>query len=265
MGTKLSKAPVYFTVVQVQFNPILNLDHYLPAIQPKMRDEHFPDFRREAFQSLVLPFGGVESGQVSPPTLASQSRYTFGDIAGRASFILESNSLAFQTTAYDTFETFSATFLKGLGIVHDAIRLDFIERIGLRYLNAVLPPSTDESLRDYLVPEVLGMSERTKGKIQHSVSETLSAVGLSQLVARVLIREGHVGLPMELAQHAPTIEPRFTQQEARLHAIVDTDASFTQREIFDLDKINEYLDSLHEDIKAAFEAIVTDHAIATWA
>ncbi|KJV24954.1 hypothetical protein VI06_20555 [Aquitalea magnusonii] len=265
MGTKLSKAPVYFTVVQAQFNPILNLDSYLSAIQPKMRDAHFPDFQSEVFQRLILPFGGMEGGQVSPPALAPQSRYTFGDIAGRTSFTLESNSLALQTTDYDTFETFLATFLKGLGILHEALRLDFIERIGLRYLDAVLPLNNGESLSDYLVPEVLGLSGRIKGKLQHSVSETVSMVGSSQLVTRVLIREGHIGLPVELAPHAPTIDPRFTQQEASLHAIMDNDASITQREIFSLDKVTSHLNSLHEEIKKAFEATVTDHARATWA
>lgn len=265
MGKKLSNAPVYYTVVQVQFNPILNLDSYLSAIQPKIRDMHFPDYRPEVFQRLVLPFGGVEGGQVPSPALAAQSRHTFGDIAGRANFMLESNSFSFQTAKYDTFETFSDTFLKGLSILHDAMRLDFVERIGLRYLDAVLPLNEGESLRDYLVPEVLGMSNRTKGKLQHSVSETLSRSGTSQLVSRVLIREGNVGLPMEIAQHAPTIDPRFTQHDAGLHATVDTDASIAQREIFDLAKIKGHLDALHEDIKASFEATVTDHARAAWA
>ena len=37
MGKKLANAPVYYTVAQVQFNPILNLDSFLPAIQAKMR------------------------------------------------------------------------------------------------------------------------------------------------------------------------------------------------------------------------------------
>jgi uncharacterized protein (TIGR04255 family) len=244
MGTKLNKAPVYYTVVQVQFNPILNLESYLPSIQPKMRDARFPDYRPEVFQRLVLPFGGSDGGQVSAPTLSSQPRYTFGDIEGRTSFVLESNSLAFQTTEYNTFETFSAAFIKGLGIVHDAIRLDFIERIGLRYLDAILPLNSGESLGDYLVPEVLGLSTR---------------------VTRVLIREGHVGLPPELVQHAPVIAPRFTQQEASLHAIVDNDASITQREVLDLTKITSHLVFLHEEIKTSFESTVTKHALTAWA
>lgn len=266
MGIKLSNAPVYYTVVQVQFNPILNLESYLPAIQPKMRGAHFPDFRSEVFQRLVLPFAGMEAGQIpTPPTLTPQPRYTFGDIGGRSNFVLESNTLAFQTTAYETFETFSAQFLQGLTTLHDAIQLDFIERIGLRYFDAVMPINHGESLRDYLIPEVLGMSGRLQGKMQHTVSETLSLVGLSQLVTRVVIRDGHVSLPMELAQSAPTVDPRFTQMDSRQHAVIDNDASITQREIFDLAMIQERLTFLHEEIKTSFGDTVTDHARSIWA
>jgi uncharacterized protein (TIGR04255 family) len=265
MGTKLKNAPVYFTVAQVQFNPVLNLEGYLPAIQAKMRGAHLPDYRSEVVQRLVLPFGVAEGAQVHTPTLSSQLRYIFGDISGRASIVLESNTLAFQTTQYETFETFSATFLDGLGIVHDALRLAFVERIGLRYLDAILPLQANESLRDYLVPEVLGLSAHAKGKLQHSISETVSIVGLSQLVTRVLIQEGRVGLPLEIAQLAPAIDPRFTQQEAGVHAIVDNDASIAHREVFDLAKISEHLDFLHDEIKALFESTVTKQALSAWA
>ncbi len=264
MRKKLNNAPVYYTVAQVQFNPILNLDGYLPAIQAKMREAHFPDFKHELFQRLVLPFGGMEQGQMAAPTVTPQSRYLFGDIAGRSLFLLETNVLSFQTTDYDTFETFSAILLKGLGILHEVMRLDFVERIGLRYLDAVQPSKESESLRDFLVPEVLGLALRGEGELQHAISETIIATPAGQLVSRVLIRRGNVGLPMELSGLAPTIDPRFTQREG-LHAIVDTDAYIAHREVFELPKVGSRLTALHEEINKSFNATVTDHALATWA
>lgn len=111
MGNKLNNAPVYYTLAQVQFNPVLSLDAYIPAIQAKMRERHFPDFRQDVVQRLVLPFGTVEPGQLAAPTIAPQSRYQFGDIPGSARFVLETNALAFQTTGYETFEAFSETLL----------------------------------------------------------------------------------------------------------------------------------------------------------
>lgn len=264
MGNKLTNAPVYYTIAQVQFNPVLDLDGYIPAIQSKMREEHFPDYKKEVFQRLVLPFGGAEQGQMAPPTLTPQSRYLFGDIAGQTLFLLETNSFSLQTTAYDTFKSFSETLVKGLIILHSALQLNFVERIGLRYLDAIQPAKDTESLRDFLEPEVLGLALRGRGQLQHTVSETSVTTAAGQLLSRVLIRHGHVGLPMELSGLAPTINPRFTQREG-LHAIVDTDASISQREVFDLDKVASRLTALHDEIDKCFYDTVTNHARASWA
>jgi len=264
MGKKLNNAPVFYTVAQVHFNPILNLEGYIPAIQAKMREEHFPDFKHEVVQRLVLPFGAVESGQAVPPAITPQSRFLFGNIAGSDLFLVETNAMSFQTTAYDTFETFSKTLLKGLGIVHDALKLDFVERIGLRYLDAVQPSKEGELLRDFLVPEVLGLTLREQGQLQHSVSETVIATPAGQLISRVFIRHGHIGLPMELTGLTPTIAPRFMQREG-LHAIIDSDASLTRREVFQLVNIEERLAALHREIDKSFQATVTAHALASWA
>ncbi len=264
MGKKLTNAPVYYTVAQVQFNPVLDLDGYIPAIQSKMREAHFPDYKNEVVQRLVLPFGGAEQGQMAAPTVTPQSRYLFGDIDGCSLFLLETNALSFQTTRYDTFETFSGQLLRGLGIFHNALRLDFVERIGLRYLDAVQPTEEGVSLRDFLVPEVLGLALRGGCQLQHSVSETSVSTAAGQLVSRVIIRHGHIGLPVELSGLAPNIDPRFTQREG-LHAIIDTDAFIVHREVFELAKVEARLTALHDEIEKSFKATVTEHARASWA
>ncbi len=265
MGKKLTNAPVYYTVAQVQFNPVLDLDGYIPAIQSKMREAQFPDHKKTVIQQLVLPFANTGQGQTATPTVTQQLRHLFGDIDGRSLFLLETNVLSFQTTSYDTFETFSGIFLKGLGIVHDALRLDFVERIGLRYLDAVQPSKDGETLREFLVPEVLGLALRGDSQLQHSISETVVATAVGQqLVSRVLIRHGHVSLPMELSGLAPIIDPRFSQRES-LHAIVDTDASISRREVFELSKVGAQLTALHDEIDKSFMATVTKHALASWA
>jgi uncharacterized protein (TIGR04255 family) len=263
MSKKMNNAPVYFTVAQVQFNPVLNLEGYLPTIQDRMRVAHFPDFKRETFQRLMVGFGGGDGGQVPTPSFLPQARCIFGDIEGTSGFVLENNSLALQTTAYETFETFSKVLLDGLGIVHDALQLDFTQRVGLRYLDAVLPKG-NESLSDYLTPEVLGLSQKLTGQMSHSVSESLVMNAGGQLVSRVIIQDGHVGLPPEMMALAPRLNTRFTEPNGR-HAIIDTDAFNEQREVFNLEKIGTKMAFLHDEILKSFEATVTPHALAVWA
>jgi len=264
MGKKLTNAPVYYTLAQVQFNPVLDLDSYVPAIQSKMREAHFPDFKKEVFQRLDFPVLGTQQGQMVPPTMTTQARYLFGDIEGQAAFLLEANALTLQTTAYDTFETFSKSLMAALDVLHNLLRLDFVERIGLRYLDAIQPLKEGETLLDFLVPEVLGLSLRGHGQLQQSISETAVAIPAGQLISRIIVRDGQIGLPMELSGAALAIAPRFTQRQG-IHAIVDTDASFVHREAFEPTKVEARLMALHDEIGASFKATITDYARASWA
>lgn len=113
MGIKLRNAPVYYTLAQVQFNPILNLDAYIPGIQAEMRMAG-SDFRTEIQQQVALPFGGIVNGQMVSPPVTQQSRYMFGDIEAKTHFIVDNNGLILQSTEYDTYSKhFLRVFCKG--------------------------------------------------------------------------------------------------------------------------------------------------------
>jgi len=264
MSTKMSNAPVYFTVAQVRFNPVLNIEVYLPTIQEKMRKAHFPDFRQETIQQLVIPFASPsDGGQPPSPSFNPRARCFLGDIDRTTEFVLEHNALALQTTAYDTSETFFKMMIDGLGIVHEVLGLDFIERIGLRYFDAVIPKDK-ESLTQYLAAEVLGLSGKLEGTLSHSYSETVTMTTTCKLVSRVIVQDGQIGLPPEIMPLAPPINKRFTEQEGR-HAIIDTDAFLEKREAFSIERIHSKLIELRTEIQKSFEATVTEFALSAWA
>lgn len=260
--SKLKLAPVYYTVAQIQFNPIEEMGSYLNTIQPAFRRLGFPDFKTQAFQRVVFAFNTAESGNAVPPSLASQSRYSFGNIDGTESFVLETNSLAFQTTNYDVFTTFSEKFLEGLRILHSAIELSFVERIGIRYLDAV-QPTQNETLAEYLASEVLGLSGKLSGLPAHSESVTVMNDDVGQLLSRVIIASGEIGFPMDIAATAPKINSRFTEAEGR-HAILDTDSSYTQRFPFGIEEVTKRLKALKMKITQSFDATVTAYAKKIW-
>ncbi len=263
MGKKMNNAPVYFTVAQVRFNPVLNMEGFLSAIQERMRTTHFPDFKRESVHQLVVSLGSQSDVSQPPnPSFVPQARWRFGDIDATTEFVLESNAIALQTTAYDTHKTFFKKLLDSLTIVHEIVHLDFTERIGLRYFDAVLPKS-GEKLDDYLMPGVLGLSDRVGEKLLHSYSETVTINTSGKMVSRIIIQDGRVALPLEIAQLSPQINAKFKAFEGR-HAVLDTDAFYEQREKFDLEKIGSRLVSLHDEIEKSFKATITQHAIDAW-
>ena len=57
MGRKLSQAPVFFTLVQVRFNPILALDSYVPKIQDELRRQGYPDAQKGVMATFNLNVG----------------------------------------------------------------------------------------------------------------------------------------------------------------------------------------------------------------
>lgn len=263
MGKKMSNAPVYFTVTQVRFNPVLSFENYLASIQEKMRAAGYPDFKRQQVPQLVLVPEKTETGERQQPTMVPQTRCIFGDIKGTSGFVVDNNSLAYQTTAYQTFDTFVKAFQTGLAIIHDAMNLAFTERIGLRYLDAVLP-SGGETVDQFLIAEVIGLSKKNSGiSVLHTFSETVIALSTGRLVSRVVLQNGKLGLPPELIQLAPKIDDRFMAADGP-HAIIDTDAFSESREAFDIVKICNRMTDLHNEINKAFETITTPHARKTW-
>lgn len=262
MRERLRNAPLCFALSEVRFNTILGLEkNYLPGIQEELRKAGFADFE----PSTELTF------QIKPPVEAdakrvdavSVNRYVFRDIGRTAGFSLSAGSIAFFTSAYDVFETFRATMMQGLQIVHSAIGLSFSERIGIRYINVVIPRS-DEKLQDYLIPEILGLTVKLGGVIDHAYSETKRRLETGGgVVARAMVRNGRVGLPQGMDSVGLMVNERFTAFEG-LHGMLDTDAFLEKRESFDLGAIEAHVRRLHDENENVFRTIATPHALKVW-
>jgi uncharacterized protein (TIGR04255 family) len=258
MGPPLKKPPVYFTVAQVRFNPLLKLSDFLPSIQEGLRKFGFPAFTVHTTVALQL---AVKDGQTVPQPVPHE-QYLFANVEQIHCFVLSSDSLTFQSTNYGTYESFSEVFLEGLALVHKEVALDFTDRVGLRYLDHVFPKPVD-NLSLYLAPEVQGLSTRLGGQPVHSYAEALNAVGNVMLRTRVVIQNGGLGFPPDLLPRGMAVQQRFLQAQG-MHAILDTDGSVEGRALFSLEAVREHLFAIHEVIGAAFRATVTPHALAAW-
>ena len=265
MGKIMKSAPVYFTVAQVRYNPILSLATYIPNIQEHFRKHRFPDFKKGVFMTLSLsPQLQQQIGQEQPPMPTPTERYHFGNQENTKSFILEQGSLAFQATEYETFEAFSTELLEAMEVLNKAVGLSFVERVGLRYLDAVIPQA-GETLKEYLVPEVMGLYGKLAGDVQHSFSETLTQIDDGAVMCRIVIQNGQIGFPPDLLQlMSLRVAERFTKTVGA-HAIIDTDAFHQKRVVFSLPEAKKTLNMLHDRADKAFRATVTEHALAVWA
>lgn len=266
MGEKLKNAPVYFAIAQARHNTVLRLGSYAADIQDRMRKAGYPDFQKAVSMAFnLMPQIGEERHMQNQPRTEQVERLIFSSSDYSKGFIVEQNALSFQTTEYDTFETFTDEFAKGLGIIHECLTLAHSERVGLRYLDAIVPSNGEAGLCDYLVPGVLGLGSYLPNSVEvsHSFTETHIRTAECVVLARTIIQAGPLGFPMDLQPMGVKIAERF-QSVNGVHAIIDTDASIEGRHTFDVDAIKAQLKTLRNGVGLAFDAIVTPSAIAEW-
>lgn len=255
----MSLAPVFYTLAQVQFNPIAQMSDYVAHLQERLRRSGFPDFRAENQVELTIR---LEEPQ---PDVQPQQhiRWSFMNSQRTEGYLLLSNALIFHTTAHHTFSDFLRKTITGLNLVHEIVDLDYVERIGLRYLDAIAPMDND-TLQQYLNPFLMGFSENLEGSLSHSFTETVTVVEGGNLVARAVITDGALALSPDLITLQLEIHSRFKAIKGR-NAVLDTDYFVIKRNSFNIQEIEEQLSKSHDIITDAFKGSVTDYARKKWA
>jgi uncharacterized protein (TIGR04255 family) len=257
---KLHKSPLFYTLAQVKFNTIGQIGDYALRIQEHLRLHGYPDFRPITRTDLVV----MDNEQIKAETqLFKQQSWHFINSDTTEGYILFADSLTFHTTLYNSFEDFLKKMLNGLNIVHDVIGLAFIERIGLRYLNAIRPMQDNDKLTNYLNNSLLGFSRLSKGSIIHSFTETVASVNDGTLISRAAISESGLIIPRDLHPMQLKIQDEFTTLTGTL-AVLDLDYYINQRINFKREIIKEKLTEFHNVITSMFHDAVTDHALKIW-
>lgn len=267
MSEKMSNAPVYYALAQAKFNPVAAMAKYVDEIQDHLRREGYTLF--EPQQTTHLQFTASPAGQApNEPQVGQTTSWLITKSDRTAGFILSASSITFHTTHYETNNEFIPELLRGLRAVHEVVKLEHIGRIGLRYLDAVLP-QPGETVDQYLADELHGVrfNANQKYALNESVFETETGPLLPKgtLIARVHRMTSPLGYPPDMVPHGLVQMAKFEIKDARPHAVIDTDHFVEGRIPLDFDQIDAQLLALHATIKLVFEATITDHARDVWA
>lgn len=264
MGTPLKNPPVYFTICQVRFNQLLKLAEFLPAIQEGFRKAGYPAYATQSNLVIQMVTQMPQDGKPEQlqPMPSTHNSYQFGNLENTHLFMLDSQALTLQSTNYGCFEEFSAEFMKGLRIVHEAVDLSFTERIGLRYLDRIMPLDGD-SIEQYLVHEVHGVMKRLGGHGLYSYAEAMNQKDDVKLRARVVIQRRKLAFPPDVQPGNMAIDARFHDYHG-VSAILDNDGFVEHREAFSLETVAMHLNKIHDMIDVAFKETVTDYAFVVW-
>lgn len=261
---RLANPPVFFSLGQVQFNHLLSLGSYMPAIQERFIEAGFPAYTPSSFHVMPVihaPGGPIMSQQATERHLITNLERTEG-------FVLQVNSLTYITTSYQDFEHFSTRLKLGLEILlqslPDTRHLHTVERIGIRYLNAIVPQE-GESLHKYLQPRCIGMIDVVEDtSLGHSFTEVnLVRPNVGQVVFRSIIQNSPLTPPVGLLPDDLALADKFNFPPS-LHAVLDADAFIQSRNRFTIESIQQQLGCLHDLTDTCFARSVTPEALEIW-
>lgn len=259
MGEKMNNAPIFFTIGQIRFNPILDMHRHIEALQSEFRKYSFSGFSEENLTSIQID----PSGEAPKAVPTSQKRWRFTNSKKTGEFILFPDSISYQTTNYETSQEFKSRLMHAIRAVHKEVTLDYVEQIGFRTLDAIIP-SQDHPMGIWLKQELLGFYSDANGSLKHSILEGLSTIGPSGfLVQRVVIICGGLAIPIDLMPIGLTIDARF-KSISSWHAILDTDFTSRERFDFDLEVISQGVTVVKEEASKAFRGAVTNLALELW-
>jgi uncharacterized protein (TIGR04255 family) len=266
VNERMSNAPVYYALAQAHFNPVAAMTKYVDQIQDHLRLEGYPLFEPQQVTHLVVP-GPGQPHQVGPQ-ITQVHQWLITRSNRMAGFILAPSAITYHTTHYDTHDEFIRGLLLGLSAVHAVANLDHVSRLGLRYLDAVLPRAA-ESVEQYLVSGLHGIdfNATQRYSLAESVfgTDTGPLVQSGTLVTRVHRTTASLGFPPDMHPSELMINPKFEVKKPQAHAVIDLDHFVEGHMPMDMDNLREQLLSLHATIKSVFGATTTDHARNAWA
>jgi uncharacterized protein (TIGR04255 family) len=250
---KLQKSPLIAVLTEVRFAPILTIQDFIPTIQDRLRRSGFPGFN----SSTVHQFQIGPNGQ---PSLQAVSRWVFTSQDNSQILSLTAEGISLQTTAYDDFEAFLLLVKDAVEVVSRVIEPSYADRIGLRYVDAVL--NVGESLSHYFNETVLSFTAEQLGVISLLFSQHIAAK----------TEVGHLQIRMNQVENVPLLPPDLITPELAnvavpregVHAILDIDSSDEGRSDFAWEAIEERLWTVHSYASSAFWKSITQEARDTW-
>jgi uncharacterized protein (TIGR04255 family) len=261
---RLAKAPLVLALFQARFPTVLKMEEsYLPDIQDRLRED-YPVFSEADLQELVLTEGAV--------TVAGRrsKRWLFVSADEKSAVVLTPDFVVLETAEYSAFEGFVKALEGVLTIVKEASSIQYVERLGLRYVSRVAP-ARGEALSKYLHSGLTGIAssdlndEEAGLRVMPTINSTKVSARTEQgstLVVRVAEKGPRdTSLPPGVEAHdlALTIDP-----VDRHTAVLDIDHYMAGRKELVIPTVMEEAWRLHEYVVLAFRQATTDHARAAW-
>ncbi|MDX7797972.1 TIGR04255 family protein [Aeromonas caviae] len=262
MTEKLSNAPIYYALAQAQFNHIGAMHRYVNEVQDQLRKNGYVLF--ETQQSTQLEMGP----NVHEPQVNHTITWVITNRERTAGYVIGPSFITYHTTHYTTKDDFIPELIRGIEAVHSVVNLDHVDRLGIRYLDAVLP-KVGESIEQYLVEGVCG--PKHNGNKRFGISESVyntdtgPMVSNGTLISRVYQTTSVLGIPGDLSEITLVPMERFKPDTPIKHAVIDTDHFVEGNIPLRFDLLDMQLRNMHKISSDSFKNNVKKYALESWA
>jgi uncharacterized protein (TIGR04255 family) len=257
-------APLAYVLAEVRTEQLSDLKNYQPELSAAFRDR-FP-IQRTLVTARIVETSG------SPPTVEANqdSAWEFATPENRVGFIIRPHGFVLHATTYQDHLTFLGCFKEALMLVEAKIPAIYMNRLGLRYVDFVIPKSGEEPeayVDSRLNPE-LGLSKAPGESMTMSFASYPMANG--RLTVRYIRGLGRPQLPPDISTiglEKSALMERDDVSAKQPTAILDMDRirEFPKRRRLDADFVRTELQTMRDDVATAFkEHIITDHARTVW-
>ncbi|GAB4510537.1 MAG: TIGR04255 family protein [Sulfuricaulis sp.] len=252
--------PLAYVVAEVGISAHYSIAQFIPAIQESLRDV-FP--RTDEGMEVALPVGAPNQA-----TASDRIWRLLTPDNGRGVF-LGTRAIALHATLYQDFSEFSSWLTRVLQAVQASKLNPFVERIGLRYIDYILP-SNDHQFVEYLVPELRGVTPPSAEAAQATMWSATYPFGTYTASARVaapmplgmILPPNFSPLPLKKPSTMLAAEQR--SQKGQPIGIIDTDCGQTPNEVFNAENLVSKFTQMHKCVSATFNALISDLAVKEW-
>lgn len=263
---KLSKQPLALVIIQIRFSPVMNMQTSVPQIQEKLIKLGYTDFAENpCLEVRITPNGPI-------PTESKQ--WVFKSSDGFENIILDTKQMAYQTANYDVFEEFYLRYQKICDIVATAVpnfeTSVLIQRLGLRYVDRIIPVNADDSIDSYISDE-FKVSQAPVFRDAEKIC-TISQAGEVEIfeyrkgamVFRITQGEQGLFLPPDLMPNSPKMKKELPSDS--VIGLVDIDHSYNPKEPekYNRELLENMFYGMHDNTCDLFAAVISREGKEKW-
>lgn len=256
-------APLAYVLTEVRTELLADIKSYQPKIAGRLRDQY--PIQRTMHAARIVATGAQ---MLFEPE--QDPAWEFATPDNKMAVIVRSNGVVLHATRYEGSEAFLEKLRHVLTVIAEEVPAVYVNRLGYRYLDFVLPRSEEapEHYVDRRLDPDLGIAADNGGTMVTSLA--VYPMDRGRLTLRYTRGKGHPELPPDLG--TLSLEPSQLMKkspeigDSTPTAVLDTDRMLTYSPVCPLDPKSVYDDFtlMRNDIRRAFHAAITDHALKIW-